>query len=667
MRPKLFFRMISGLLVLLFVLVLAAPSILRAADVTDEETKAMIKTGQTWLLSKQVSAVRDEQGNYVSGGYWQDNMQSSFNLASTCFAVAALLETNIDKNDQRIKDAIDYIMTFNKAAVYQDGVYQSGGGFYNNYTSYENGAALVALSLYGSTDAAFKAKVQAAYDFMKSTQNTDVGIYLGGFTYSGKASGYSGDLSNTQYAVMGLAYAAKYLGITAATETWATHANEFVKKCAAAGNQIDGKNDGSISYVPDYASFSPGGAQTAAGIWILALIGQATGNQIVTDAIAWYSLNYFNPTTNLPWDGTAGTYYNWSNDSFYYYVFGMAKALTATKTADTVIGPAPWTKSWVQDLKNSMFLKRTVVDANNNYWQGAGGLDGGDILGTSWVLMSLSFASPATESPNKMLPAPDPLPVPDPENPDIIFSGVVTLHTSGGVTINNAKRERHGKLPTTLTLPLGKFGFTLNHVPVGGTVKLKIDLPTGALDPTNANSFVNSDGTLKDNIDWFKLKDGSWKGTGLKPTINVAGNYMEVSLTDGGPEDEDRLANGKIVDPAAPGFGAAASSDSGGGAGGCFIATAAFGSYLAPDVVVLRNFRDRYLLTNQLGRAFVDFYYRTSPPIADFIAKHEPLRLMTRMILTPIIYGVKYPLGILVIGLGFMISILIYRRKIRYA
>lgn len=77
--------------------------------------------------------------------------------------------------------------------------------------------------------------------------------------------------------------------------------------------------------------------------------------------------------------------------------------------------------------------------------------------------------------------------------------------------------------------------------------------------------------------------------------------------------------------------------------GSCFIATAAFGSYFEPEVMVLRRFRDRFLLTNAPGRAFTAWYYRVSPPIADHIRGHESLRAVVRVLLMPLVLMIRYP------------------------
>jgi hypothetical protein len=75
---------------------------------------------------------------------------------------------------------------------------------------------------------------------------------------------------------------------------------------------------------------------------------------------------------------------------------------------------------------------------------------------------------------------------------------------------------------------------------------------------------------------------------------------------------------------------------------GCFIATAAYGTPTAEQIDVLREFRDGVLLQNSIGSAFVNSYYRLSPPVARFIAGNEVLRTLVRELLVdPIVCMVK--------------------------
>lgn len=62
----------------------------------------------------------------------------------------------------------------------------------------------------------------------------------------------------------------------------------------------------------------------------------------------------------------------------------------------------------------------------------------------------------------------------------------------------------------------------------------------------------------------------------------------------------------------------------------CFIATAAYGTPSAEEINVLREFRDVVLMQSVAGSRFVEWYYRTSPPIADFIARHDFVRMLVR-------------------------------------
>jgi hypothetical protein len=77
--------------------------------------------------------------------------------------------------------------------------------------------------------------------------------------------------------------------------------------------------------------------------------------------------------------------------------------------------------------------------------------------------------------------------------------------------------------------------------------------------------------------------------------------------------------------------------------GFCFIATAAYGTETAPQLKILRDFRDQVLLKNTLGSRFVDAYYKLSPPVANVIAKNDFLRAVVRgALVDPLVHLLRW-------------------------
>ena len=117
--------------------------------------------------------------------------------------------------------------------------------------------------------------------------------------------------------------------------------------------------------------------------------------------------------------------------------------------------------------------------------------------------------------------------------------------------------------------------------------------------------------------------------------------------------------------------------------GGCLIATATFGSELAPQVQQLRELRDNTILSTESGTAFMtgfnQFYYSFSPTIADLEREHPVFKEVVKLSITPMLSTlsvlnyteidseqemISYGIGIILMNVGMYFAaptIIIYK------
>jgi peptidyl-prolyl cis-trans isomerase B (cyclophilin B) len=122
--------------------------------------------------------------------------------------------------------------------------------------------------------------------------------------------------------------------------------------------------------------------------------------------------------------------------------------------------------------------------------------------------------------------------------------------------------------------------------------------------------------------------------------------------------------------------------------GGCLIATATYGSELAPQVQQLRELRDNTILATESGIAFMtsfnQFYYSFSPTIADFERENTVFKELVKFFITPMLTSLSilnyvdvnseedmlgYGIGIIVMNLGMYFlapAIFVYSLKRKF-
>jgi hypothetical protein len=194
----------------------------------------------------------------------------------------------------------------------------------------------------------------------------------------------------------------------------------------------------------------------------------------------------------------------------------------------------------------------------------------------------------------------------------------------------------------------------------GGTEKWTRDLAGTAANYENDASWDIEDMILADlDADGdLDVAVGAYEMVNLRMLNGLTGVDMTAPIIiDGYGYSTQQLAagdfvSGGVVEIAANGFQSvgvfeddpAPPALSGGGSGGsgCFIATASFGTPMAEEVVALKKFRDEYLMSNRAGRAFVRFYYRYGPALADYLRIHEGARAAVRLGLKPLVWLAKF-------------------------
>jgi len=176
--------------------------------------------------------------------------------------------------------------------------------------------------------------------------------------------------------------------------------------------------------------------------------------------------------------------------------------------------------------------------------------------------------------------------------------------------------------PSSLWQPLNMY-IQVGVESTGQVPSVRIELYYGSDLATQAQQFYRLLWLDEDASQWKKVEGESGVQTFAGPDSDGYYGYIYVVLTDTTMPPVSYLNDGEWG-----GFGGPTEID-----GFCAIATAAYGTDTAQELDILREFRDNVLIPNSLGAGFVSVYYRTSPPVADFISRHEGLRTAVRLLL----------------------------------
>ena len=193
-------------------------------------------------------------------------------------------------------------------------------------------------------------------------------------------------------------------------------------------------------------------------------------------------------------------------------------------------------------------------------------------------------------------------------------------------------------------------------------------------------SFINSESQYSiiyvNVTEWFRYELGAFLQTVDNFEIMIDGKMQPVNFDDG-PIFKQLIADAK-AEPEPESLPPVR-------IGGCLIATATYGSELAPQVQLLREIRDNTVLQTQSGTSFMtafnQFYYSFSPAIADYERENPAFKEAVKITLTPLLTSLTllqhadidseydmlgYGIGIILLNIGmYFIAPAVLITKIR--
>ena len=149
-------------------------------------------------------------------------------------------------------------------------------------------------------------------------------------------------------------------------------------------------------------------------------------------------------------------------------------------------------------------------------------------------------------------------------------------------------------------------------------------------------SFINSESQYSiiyvNVAEWFRYELGAFLQTVNNFEIMIDGKMQPINF-DSYPVFKQLIADAKVK-PELESLPPVR-------IGGCLIATATYGSELAPQVQLLREIRDNTVLQTQSGTSFMtafnQFYYSFSPVIADYERENPAFKETVKLTLTPLL------------------------------